>query len=63
MKVPAGTPTGKLFRIRGQCLPKLHGGSRGDLLVRVYVEVPEKLSKEQKKLVQRMAEIEEEQES
>lgn len=57
MTVPAGTPTGKLFRVRGQGLPKLHGGSRGDLLVRVYVTVPRKLDKEQKKLVKRLAEI------
>jgi len=62
MTVPAGTPTGKLFRVRGQGLPKLHGGSRGDLLVRVYVTVPDKLDKEQKKLVQRLAEIDEERE-
>ena len=60
MTVPAGTPTGKLFRVRGQGLPKLHGGARGDLLVRVYVTVPTKLDKEQKKLVQRLAEIDEE---
>ncbi len=58
MTVPAGTPTGKLFRIRGQGLPPLHGGARGDLLVRVYVAVPEKLNREQKSLVKRLFEIE-----
>lgn len=60
MTVPSGTPTGKLFRVRGQGLPKLHGGARGDLLVRVWVTVPKKLDKEQKKLVKRLAEIDEE---
>lgn len=61
MTVPPGTPSGKLFRIRGQGLPPLHGGSRGDLLVRVYVSVPEKLSREQKSLVKRLLEIDKEQ--
>ena len=61
MTVPAGTPSGKLFRIRSQGLPPLHGGARGDLLVRVYVAVPEKLSREQKSLVKRLFEIDKEQ--
>jgi len=63
MSVPAGTATGKLFRIRGQGLPPLHGGSRGDLMVRVFVNVPEKLNREQKSLVKRLFEIEQEQKS
>jgi molecular chaperone DnaJ len=63
MSVPAGTPTGKLFRIRGQGLPPLHGGSRGDLMVRVFVGVPEKLNREQRSLVKRLFEIEQEQKS
>jgi molecular chaperone DnaJ len=61
MSVPAGTPTGKLFRIRGQGLPPLHGGPRGDLMVRVFVAVPEKLNREQKSLIKRLHEIEQEQ--
>ena len=63
MTVPAGTPTGKLFRIRGQGLPPLHGGARGDLMVRVFVSVPEKLNREQKSLIKRLSEIEQEQKS
>lgn len=63
MSVPAGTPTGKLFRIRGQGLPPLHGGARGDLMVRVFVEVPAKLGREQKNLVKRLFEIEQERKS
>lgn len=59
MSVPAGTPTGKLFRIASQGLPRLHGGARGDLLVRVYVEVPTKLTREQKSLVKKLRELEE----
>lgn len=57
MTMPAGTPTGKLFRIRGQGLPRLHGGSRGDLLVRVFVDVPKKLTREEKSLVKKMLEL------
>lgn len=63
MNVPAGTATGKLFRIRGQGLPPLHGGSRGDLMVRVFVSVPEKLNREQKSIVKRLFEIDQEQKS
>ena len=59
MTVPAGTPTGKVFRLRGQGLPKLHGGRRGDLMVRVYVDVPKKLGREEKNLIKRLFEIEE----
>jgi molecular chaperone DnaJ len=58
MTVPAGTPTGKLFRIRGQGLPRLHGGSRGDLLVRVYVDVPKKLGREERALVKKLHDLE-----
>jgi len=60
MTVPAGTPSGKLFRIRGQGIPPLHGGARGDLLVRVYVTVPEKLNREQKSLVKRLHDLDRE---
>ncbi len=58
MTVPPGTPTGKLFRLRGQGLPALHGGPRGDLYVRVYVEVPRRPSREEKALVRQLLELE-----
>ena len=58
MTVPAGTPTGKLFRIRGQGLPKLHGGQRGDLLVRIFIDVPKKLGREERNLVKKLHELE-----
>ncbi|KAA3613434.1 MAG: molecular chaperone DnaJ [Planctomycetota bacterium] len=60
MGIPAGTPTGKLFRLKGQGLPKLHGGSRGNLFVRVYVDVPSRLNREQKSLLKKLAEAEKE---
>ncbi|MFT7516586.1 MAG: molecular chaperone DnaJ [Myxococcota bacterium] len=54
MTVPAGTATGKMFRISGQGLPKLHGGNRGNLHVRVIVSVPTKISREEKSLVKEL---------
>ena len=55
LKVPAGTPSGKTFRIRGKGAPKKKGG-HGDLLATVEVDVPGKLTREQKKLVEQLRE-------
>lgn len=54
LKIPAGTPSGKTFRIRGR---GGLNGARADLLVTVQVVVPPKLSREEKDLVKRLAEI------
>src|SRR4051794_17581785 len=55
LRDPAGTPSGKTFRLRGKGAPAKCGG-HGDLLATVVVEVPRKLSKEQKKLVEQLGE-------
>lgn len=47
LKIPSGTQTGTTFRLREQGIPALRGGRKGDLLIRVQVEVPTKLSSEQ----------------
>jgi molecular chaperone DnaJ len=52
LKVPAGTPAGKTFRIKGKGAPK--SGGHGDLLVTVEIDVPGKLSKEQKQLLEQL---------
>jgi molecular chaperone DnaJ len=52
LKVPAGTPSGKTFRLRGKGGPKK--GGHGDLLATVVIDVPGKLSREQKKLVEQL---------
>ena len=52
LKIPAETQTGKLFRLRGKGVKPVRGGSVGDLLVRVEVETPVKLNKQQKGLLE-----------
>ncbi len=54
IKVPAGTADGRTFRIRGEGAPR-RSGAQGDLLVKVDLEVPEKLSRKQKQLVEQLA--------
>lgn len=51
MKVPAGTQSGKTFRLRGQGMPIAGDRGRGDLHVRVQVETPQKLSPRQRELL------------
>ncbi len=46
LKIPQGTQNATMFRMRGQGMPNVHGHGHGDLLVRVLVEVPTRLSKQ-----------------
>ena len=55
LKIPAGTQSGKVFRMKGKGVPVLQGSGRGDQHVRVLVETPTHLSKEQKELLERFA--------
>ncbi len=48
---PEGTQPGQTFRIRGQGIPSLRGGGKGDLYLTVSVEIPKKLSEKQKELL------------
>ena len=54
MKIPAGTQSGTIFRVRGKGLPDLHHGRTGDLLVRVQVETPTNLNTRQRQLLEEM---------
>jgi molecular chaperone DnaJ len=51
VKVPAGTETGKQFRLRGKGMPVLRSKITGDLYVQVEVETPQNLSRRQKDLL------------
>jgi len=57
MKIPAGTQSGEIFRIKSKGVPRLQSVGRGDHMVTVQVVVPTKLSKEEKKLIEKLAEV------
>ncbi len=52
LKIPAETQSGKMFRLRGKGVKSVHGSGVGDLLCRVVVETPVKLTRQQKELLQ-----------
>jgi molecular chaperone DnaJ len=54
LKIPAETQTGKMFRLRGKGVKPVRGGSVGDLLCKVQVETPVRLTKEQKALIEQL---------
>ena len=62
LKIPAGTQSGERFVLRGEGVPSLRGGGKGDMVVEVQVLTPTKLSKEQKELLRRFDELSKEQE-
>ncbi len=57
-KIPAGTQTGKAFRIQGKGMPVLGGRGRGDLYVVANVVTPTSLTREQRKLLEQLAVVE-----
>jgi molecular chaperone DnaJ len=57
LTIPPGTQSGRVFRLKGQGMPRLNGRGKGDLLVRVEVKVPQNLSDEQKELIRRLDEL------
>ena len=54
LKIPAGTQTHKLFRMRGKGVRPVRGGAVGDLICRVVVETPVNLNGEQKELLEKL---------
>ncbi|MGH7586128.1 MAG: molecular chaperone DnaJ [Gemmatimonadales bacterium] len=58
VQVPAGVQPETVLRLRGRGLPRLGHGSRGDVLVRVHVYVPESVSPEQEEIFRRLAQVE-----
>lgn len=55
LKIPAGTSSGKTFRVKGKGVPS--GKDKGDLLVTVQVAVPERLNREARNLIEQLAEL------
>jgi len=55
LKIPSGSQTGKVFRMKDKGIPRLHGLGRGDQMVVLRVKTPESLTKEQKKLFEELA--------
>ena len=60
IKIPDGTQNGKQFRLRGKGMPYMRGSGNGDLYVQINTEVPISLNKEQKELLEKFREIENE---
>ncbi|MFN0140552.1 MAG: molecular chaperone DnaJ [Pyrinomonadaceae bacterium] len=58
VKIPAGTQTGTVFTIKGKGMPNLGGRGHGDLFVAVTLVTPKSLTKEQRNLLEQLAEIE-----
>ena len=56
MKIPPGTQSGKMFRLRGKGIETLGGAAKGDQMVTIVVEVPEQISKKQRRLIEELAE-------
>lgn len=51
IKIPRGTPNGKIFRLKGKGVPHLRGYGRGDQLIETVIAVPEKITKRQEELL------------
>jgi molecular chaperone DnaJ len=56
MKLPPGTQSGKVFRLRGKGIPTFGGAGKGDQLVSIVVEVPSRVTRKQRKLIVELAE-------
>ena len=54
VKIPEGTQTGEIVRLKGKGLPDPHGGGKGDLYVNIHVVTPTKLTREQRRLLEQL---------
>jgi len=54
VKIPEGTQTGEIIRLKGKGMPDPHGGGKGDLYVNIHVEIPTKLTRDQRRLFEQL---------
>ncbi len=57
LKIPAGSQPGKLLKVKGRGAPRLKGGGKGDLLARLKLTVPEKVSKKERELLEELRKV------
>ena len=57
LKVPAGSQPGKLLKVKGRGAPRLKGGGKGDLLARLRLDVPQKVSRQERELLEKLRNV------
>jgi molecular chaperone DnaJ len=58
IKIPAGTQSGKIFRLKGKGFPEVQGYAKGDQLIHVNIWTPQQVSEEEKAALEKMQESE-----